>query len=109
MIPKQETLYLYRGATSTIEFDFSHFNFEPNSKCVFTMTTLCGEIVKEIEFNQSKKYIVVFKDDETCNYVNNKYLYTIMYHVNDERYPQCSNSDIIVENIRGNYEPNNNN
>lgn len=105
MIPKQKTLYLYRGATSTIEFDFTNFNFEPNSKCVFTMTSLCGEIIKTIEFNQSKKYIVVFKDDETCNYTNNKYIYTIMYHVEDERYPQCSDSEIIVESIRGNYEP----
>ena len=104
MIPQQTTLYLYRGATSTIEFDFTEFDFERNSKCVFTMTTLCGEVVKEIEFNQSKKYIVVFKDDETCNYVNNKYLYTIMYHINDERYPQCSDSTIIVEGIKGGYE-----
>ena len=33
MLDKQTTLYLYRGASSSIDFDFSEFVFSSGSKC----------------------------------------------------------------------------
>ena len=42
MLEKKDTIYLYRGATSSVEFDFTDFVFEDGSKCEFTMTVVCN-------------------------------------------------------------------
>jgi hypothetical protein len=100
MLNKQTTLYLYRGATSSIEFDFSNFIFKSLSKCVFTISSLCkDDILLQFEFNQSKKYTMVISDEFTSTLTDNKYLYNIMYIDGEERYPQCADSDIIVRSI----------
>ena len=100
MLDKQTTLYLYRGATSSIEFDFTEFIFANNSKCVFTISPICKkENLLQFEFNQSKKYTMIITDEFTSTLKDNKYLYNIMYVVGDERYPQCADSDIIVRSI----------
>lgn len=105
MLNKQTTLYLYRGASSSIEFDFTNFNFKYGSKCVFTISNLCKkENLLQFEFTQSKKYTMVIKDEFTKELKDNQYLYNIMYIVDNERYPQCSDSDIIVRDVVNAYE-----
>ena len=100
MLNKQTTLYLYRGASSSIEFDFSNFNFSPSSKCVFTISSLCkDDKLLQFEFDESKKYTIVIPDEFTATLKDNKYLYNIMYIVGEEKYPQCADSDIIVRSI----------
>lgn len=100
MLSKQTTLYLYRGATSSIEFDFTEFNFANNSKCIFTISPICKkENLLQFEFNQSRKYTMIITDKFTSTLKDNKYLYNIMYVVEDQRYPQCADSDIIVRSI----------
>lgn len=100
MLDKQTTLYLYRGASSSIDFDFSNFVFSPNTKCVFTISSICkNDKLLQFEFNESKKYTMIITDDFTKTLEDNKYMYNIMYIVGDERYPQCADSDIIVRNI----------
>ena len=105
MLEKLDTIYLYRGASSTVEFDFTDFNFEENSKCEFTMVGGCDNTVyKKIEFTESKKYLVLFADEFTATLKGKHYKYNIMYMVGDERYPECADSDIIVEDVINNYE-----
>lgn len=100
MLNKQTTLYLYRGASSVIEFDFSDFEFASNSKCVFTISSLCNkEEVFSYEFTQAELYEVLIRDDITINLKDNQYKYNIMYILNGERYPQCADSDVIVRNV----------
>ena len=100
MLNKQTTLYLYRGASSSIEFDFTNFNFISGSKCVFTISSICKEDkLLQFEFNQSKKYTMIISDEFTKTLKDNQYLYNIMYIVGDEKYPQCADSDIIVRSI----------
>ena len=104
MLNKQTTLYFYRGATSSVSFDFSNFNFN-GGKCVFTISKICTkDILYQIEFDESKKYIIVIPDEFTATLKDNQYLYNIMYIVGDERYPQCADSDIIVRNVVNAYE-----
>lgn len=108
MLNKQTTLYLYRGASSSIDFDFSKFNFN-GGKCVFTISNLCKkENLLQFEFNQSKKYTMIITDEFTNTLKDNKYLYNIMYIKDDERYPECADSDIIVRNVVNAYDGNSN-
>ena len=99
MLNKQTTLYFYRGATSSIEFDFSEFDFN-GGKCVFTISSICKEDkLFQFEFDESKKYIIIVPDDFTKTLKDNQYVYNIMYILGDERYPECADSDIIVRNV----------
>lgn len=107
MLDKQTTLYLYRGATSSIEFDFTDFNFN-GGKCVFTISDICKkEKLLQFEFDTMRKYTMIITDEFTKTLKDNKYLYNIMYIINDERYPECADSDIIVRNVVNAYEDNN--
>ena len=47
---------------------------------------------------------MILSDEFTSTLTDNKYLYNIVYIVNDERYPQCDDSDIIVRNMVNAYE-----
>ena len=108
MLNKQTTLYLYRGASSSIDFDFSNFVFANNTKCVFTISPICKkENLLQFEFNQSQNYTMIISDEFTKNLTDNQYVYNIMYIVGDERYPQCADSDIIVRNVVNAYGNNN--
>ena len=108
MLNKQTTLYLYRGASSSIDFDFTNFEFKYGSKCVFTISNLCKkENLLQFEFTQSKKYTMIIGDEFTKELKDNQYLYNIMYFVGDERYPQCADSDIIVRDVVNAYGNNN--
>ena len=55
---------------------------------------------------RGKKYILTFTDDFTKNLEGSRYKYNIMYFVGDERYPQCANSDIVVDGVINSYEGN---
>lgn len=104
MLNKQTTLYFYRGATSSIQFDFTNFDFG-DGKCVFTISSICKEDkLLQLEFTENIKYSVVIPDEFTATLKDNQYLYNIMYVLGDERYPQCADSDIIVRNVVNPYE-----
>ena len=104
MLNKQTTLYLYRGATSSIEIDFTNFDFK-GGKCVFSISPICKkEILYQLEFDESVKYTIIIPDEFTSTLLDNKYLYNIMLEINDERYPQCADSDIIVRDVVNAYE-----
>ena len=105
MLSKQTTLYFYRGATSAIEFDFTQFNFPEDSKCVFTISNLCGKTkLFQYEFTTDDTYTIIIPDEFTATLKENQYIYNIMLIVGDERYPQCADSDIIVRNVVNSYE-----
>lgn len=104
MLNKQTTLYLYRGATSSIDFDFTNFNFN-GGKCVFTISNICKDTkLFQYEFSESKLYTIIIPDEFTATLKENKYLYNIMYILGNERYPECADSDIIVRKVVNAYE-----
>lgn len=104
MLDKQTTLYFYRGATSSIEFDFTEFNFN-GGKCVFTISDICkNDKLFQYEFDEAITYTVTIPDEFTAALKDNAYLYNIMYIVGTERYPECADSDIIVRNVVNAYE-----
>ena len=104
MLDKQTTIYLYRGATSSIDFNFTEFNFN-GGKCVFTISNICKNTkLFQYEFTQSKIYTVIIPDEFTATLKDNKYLYNIMYILGDERYPECADSDVIVRKVVNAYE-----
>ena len=104
MLDKQTTLYVYRGATASIEFDFTEFNFS-GGKCVFTISDICkNDKLYQYEFTESITYNVILADEFTSTLKDNKYLYNIMYILGNERYPECADSDIIVRNVVNAYE-----
>jgi len=100
-----EALTLSRGATNVVEFDFSEFDFYNNSYCQFAIKRKNGDkVICKIDFNNSKKYYVIFKDEFTSCLHEQKYEYDIMYMINDERYPQCLISEIEVNGVVNNYD-----
>lgn len=104
MLDKQTTLYLYRGATSSIDFDFTEFNFN-GGKCVFTISNICKDTkLFQYEFTESKLYTIIIPDEFTATLKDNKYLYNIMYIIGNERYPECADSDVIVRKVVNAYE-----
>lgn len=104
MLDKQTTLYLYRGATSSIEFDFTEFDFN-GGICEFTISNICKntELFK-FTFDESRVYNIIIPDEFTATLKDNQYLYNIMYILGNERYPQCADSDIIVRKVVNSYE-----
>lgn len=103
MLDKQTTLYLYRGATSSIDFDFTNFNFN-GGKCVFTISNICKDTkLFQYEFNSPITYTVIIPDEFTATLKENKYIYNIMYIIGNERYPECADSDIIVRKVVNSY------
>ena len=104
MLNKQTTLYLYRGATSSIDFDFTEFDFN-GGKCVFTISNICKDTkLFQYEFTESKVYTIIIPDEFTATLKENKYLYNIMYMLGNERYPECADSDVIVRKVVNAYE-----
>ena len=104
MLDKQTTLYLYRGATSSIEFDFTEFNFNGGT-CIFTISDICkNNKLFQYEFDEAITYTVTIPDEFTATLKDNAYLYNIMYIFGNERYPECADSDIIVRNVVNAYE-----
>lgn len=104
MLDKQTTLYLYRGATSSIDFDFTEFDFN-GGKCVFTISNICKDTkLFQYEFTESKLYTIIIPDEFTATLKENKYLYNIMYILGNERYPECTDSDVIVRKVVNAYE-----
>ena len=104
MLNKQTTIYLYRGATSSIDFDFTEFNFN-GGKCVFTISNICKNTkLFQYEFTESKLYTIIIPDEFTATLKENKYLYNIMYIFGNERYPECADSDVIVRKVVNAYE-----
>ena len=104
MLDKQTTLYLYRGATSSIDFDFTEFDFN-GGICVFTISNLCkNKNLFQYIFTESKLYTIIIPDEFTATLNENKYLYNIMYFIGNERYPECADSDIIVRKVVNAYE-----
>jgi uncharacterized membrane protein len=104
MLNKQTTLYLYRGATSSIDFDFTNFDFN-GGKCVFTISNICKDTkLFQYEFTESKVYTIIIPDEFTATLKENKYLYNIMYILGNERYPECADSDVIVRKVVNAYE-----
>ena len=104
MLDKQTTLYLYRGATSSIDFDFTEFDFN-GGKCVFTISNICKDTkLFQYEFTESKLYTIIIPDEFTATLKENKYLYNIMYILGNERYPECADSDVIVRKVVNAYE-----
>ena len=99
MLNKQTTIYLYRGATSSIDFDFTNFNFN-GGKCVFTISNICKDTkLFQYEFTESKVYTIIIPDEFTATLKENKYLYNVMYILGYERYPECADSDVIVRKV----------
>ena len=79
MLNKQTTLYLYRGASSSIEFDFTEFDFN-GGKCIFTISNICKNTkLLQHEFDESKKYTIIIHDEFTATLKDNQYLYNYPY------------------------------
>ncbi len=95
---------MYRGATSEVIFDFSEFDFSNGGHCEFVIKELYSDkIIKKVEFDEAREYKVMFCDDFTINLTKKEYRYDIMYLINDERFPQCKPSKVIVEEVVNGY------
>ena len=107
-LTKFQKIQLYRGATSEVSFDFTNFVFEPGSYCLLTMKNdYDDKAIFTYKFDEAKEYNVVFKDEFTATLTDNSYIYDIMYMINDERYPQCKPSEVVVSEVVGKYESDN--
>ena len=62
MLDKQTTLYLYRGASSSIDFDFSEFVFANGSKCEFTISSIYKDdiLIGKIKISNINNIIKLF-------------------------------------------------
>ena len=104
MLEKQTTLYLYRGATSSINFDFTNFIFN-GGKCIFTISNICKNTkLFQFEFDEAKEYTIIIPDEFTATLKDNHYIYNVMFELGKERYPQCADSDIYVRKVVNSYE-----
>lgn len=101
---KLEKIVLLKGATSVIEFDFTGLNMPEDSTCQFVMKKkINDDVICKLEFKESKKYYVMFRDEFTAGLDRTEYRYDIMLMVEDERYRQSYTSDIVVEKVVNEY------
>lgn len=96
------TIKLYKGATSIVKFNFSKVQMD-GGYLVFTMKKEHSkQVLMEIKFDEQKVYDVVFQADFTKNlYTSEHYIYDIMLHLDDERFPLCDISHIVVQGTAG--------
>lgn len=102
MLKEYPKITLYKGATSVVRFDLSNVNMN-EGYFVFTMKAKkSNDVLKQFVFNEKKIYDVTFEDDFTKDLIIScDYYYDIMYHVGEERFPQCLPSKIEIKKTIG--------
>lgn len=102
MLTRYPKIILYKGATSVVKLDLSNTQMNGGYFVLTIKETNNDDPIKEMMFDESKIYDVVFEDDFTKNLSTNKsYQYDIMYHLDGERFPQCKPSPIVVYSVVG--------
>ena len=106
---KYPTIYLHRGATSVVEFDLTDFDLQGGSVVVSMsargMDGRPGRVINSWEFRTPEIHEAVFKDEFTATLEVGKknYEYDVMWHLGEERFPQCAPSPIEVSYTVGGY------
>lgn len=98
MIGINDIIYLYRGASSLIDFDFSNFEFQGGYVLLTVQDTQTKTNVKTYKFTKQEKTTVLFDDELTSNLKisSTRYKYDLMHHVDNERFPQCTPTPVVV-------------
>ena len=98
------TITLRKGATSVVEVDLSGFDMQGGT-VVLAIADKKGRVLWSWEADESRVHYVTVPDEFTAGLKlgESRYVYDIMWHLNDERFAQCAPSPVIVEATAGGY------
>lgn len=102
VLPVYPTIYLCRGCATSVQFDFSDFNFyngkveltikrKPNTSTLFTY-----------EFTSRNLSTVFLSSDFTSGLNYSDYVYDLVWVFDEDRYPLCVPSKIKVQEMVNN-------
>ena len=99
-----EAIKLMQGATSVLNLDLTEFDFQ-GGDVVLTIRKKGGEIVREWSFDEPAVHALVFEDEFTATLENGRYgyEYDVMWHIDGERFAQCTPSPVEVYRTVGGY------
>lgn len=101
-------IQLYQGATSVVQVDLEDFDMQGGSVVLTVRRRKPPRtVVASFEMAEPGVHDVVFKDEETAllEVGEGKYEYDVMWHVGEERFPQCAPSPVSVARTVGGLIP----
>lgn len=95
---------LRKGATTVVQIDLTSFEMQ-GGYVALTISDKKGNALRSWKTDEQKVWSVTFTDEFTADLKvsADKYLYDIMWHLNEERFAQCAPSPVIVEATAGGY------
>lgn len=101
MLEKLNDIIIYRGSTTSVEFNLSDFDFQ-GGFVRFTMRDKKNNLIKQEDMNTVGVNTVNFNDDFTATLTDSNYYYDLMWHVAGERIDQCAISDVkVIDTVGG--------
>lgn len=101
MLEKFPDIIIYRGSTSSVEFDLSDFDFQ-GGFVRFTMRDKKNELMKQEDMSVQGINAINFNDDFTGTLSESNYYYDLMWHLGDDRFDQCLISDVkVIDTVGG--------
>lgn len=98
------TINLRKGATTVVQVDLSDFDMQ-GGYVALTIADKKGEKRKSWTMDEQRVWYITIPDEFTADLKvsESKYVYDIMWHLEDERFAQCAPSNVIVEATVGGY------
>lgn len=101
---------LRKGASTVVQVDLTNFDMQ-GGYVALTMSDKKGSAIRSWKMDEARVWDVTIPDEFTAELKvgEDKYLYDIMWHLDEERFAQCAPSPVIVEATAGGYphDPNN--
>lgn len=99
------TIYLMKGATTVVQVDLTDFDMQGGYAVLAVSEARSGKVLRAWKMEERRVHEVVFPDEFTAelSVSDSKYVYDIMWHLNDERFAQCAPSPIDVASTAGGY------
>lgn len=95
---------IFKGATSSVEFDFTAFDFAGGQLILTIKEKIGGAKVFSQIFTEQGLTILTFEPSFTKTLKIGEYLYDLILSADGDHIPQCAPSLVIVKGVVGEYE-----
>ena len=95
---------LRKGATTVVQVDLSSFDMQ-GGYVALAISNKKGDPLKSWKMDERRVWDITIPDEFTADLKvsEDKYVYDIMWHLDEERFAQCAPSQVIVEATAGGY------
>ena len=98
-IKEYPIIYLFRGGVSIIKFNFINFDFKNGLVYLTIKRKIDSKPIFSYTFNKREEYKVLFDKEFTENLSYSEYIYDLVFEYENNYYPLCLPSQIIVKEV----------